>query len=203
MRKHLTVFAHREEMDGEEEKSMNNEIVPLFDEQKIEGLSIRLQKVAGQEGCLALNLAGQIDMFNTISFQRKIGMAIEAGFVGLIFDLSRVHYISSTGIGSFTSFLRAVRPRNGDVVLVSPQPRVLEIFRLLGFSSFFRIAVSLEESVEMFARAREHEAVEPFPKTFPCPICDRKLRASRPGRFRCPECRTVLALDPAGLVLLG
>ena len=122
MRKHLTVLAMAGKGTGTRGKDMNNEIVPLFDEQKIEGLSIRLQKVAGQEGCLALSLDGQIDMFNIISFQRKIGLAIEAGFVGLIFDLSRVHYISSMGIGSFTSFLRTVRPRNGDVVLVSPQP---------------------------------------------------------------------------------
>jgi tRNA(Ile2) C34 agmatinyltransferase TiaS len=42
-----------------------------------------------------------------------------------------------------------------------------------------------------------------FPRVFPCPICEVKLRAGRAGRYRCSHCRTILALADTGAVDLG
>ncbi|MFQ3547304.1 MAG: anti-sigma F factor antagonist, partial [Termitinemataceae bacterium] len=42
-----------------------------------------------------------------------------------------------------------------------------------------------------------------FPKIFSCPICSKKLKAVKSGRFRCSECKTILAIDNAGQVFLG
>ncbi|MCP4178729.1 MAG: anti-sigma F factor antagonist, partial [bacterium] len=42
-----------------------------------------------------------------------------------------------------------------------------------------------------------------FPKIFRCPICSKKLKASKAGRFRCSECKTILAIDNSGQVFLG
>ena len=42
-----------------------------------------------------------------------------------------------------------------------------------------------------------------FPKIFTCPVCSKKLKAPRSGRFRCSECKTILAVDSNGQVFLG
>jgi tRNA(Ile2) C34 agmatinyltransferase TiaS len=47
------------------------------------------------------------------------------------------------------------------------------------------------------------EKPEVFPKVVSCPICYRKLKAVKAGRFRCSECKNILAIDEAGQVLLG
>ena len=181
----------------------NNDIVPGFDEEKDESLRIRLQKVDGVEGALVLYLTGYIDTYNSNFFQKRITRAVEGGFSKLIFNCSGLTYVSSTGIGSFTAFLKAVKPRGGDIVLLEIQPRVYEVFQLLGFSQFFTIRDTMEEAVAHFGKSAAAPMTDIFPKTFKCPVCSTRLRANRSGRFRCSKCRTILAIDQGGQVFLG
>lgn len=181
----------------------NNDIVPGFDEEKDESLKIRLQKVDNVEGCLVLYLTGYIDTYNSNFFQKRVTKAIESNYVRLIFNCSGLNYVSSTGIGSFTAFLKAVKPRGGDLVLMEIQPKVYEVFQLLGFSQFFNIKDSLEEAVDFFVKGGQTGSTNVFPKIFKCPICSKKLKATKPGRFRCSECKTILAIDNTGQVFLG
>jgi anti-anti-sigma factor len=180
----------------------NNEIVFGFDDEKDESLKIQLQKVEGIDGCLILYLNGYIDTYNSNYFQKRVIKAVEKGFIKLIFQCSGLNYVSSTGIGSFTAFLKSVRPRGGDLVLLEIQPKVYEVFQLLGFSQFFNIRENLDESINYF-RSGATESVSLFPKVFVCPICSKKLKALKPGRFRCSECKTILAIDNGGQVFLG
>jgi anti-sigma B factor antagonist len=181
----------------------NNDIVPGFDEEKDESLRIKLQKVDGLEAALVLSLSGYIDTYNSNFFQKRVNRAIDSGYTRLIFSCSGLTYVSSTGIGSFTAFLKAVKPRGGDVLLLEVQPRVYEVFQLLGFSQFFNIRDTLEDATAYFRKVVDKPASDLFPKTFKCPVCSVRLRASRSGRFRCSKCRTILAIDQAGQVFLG
>jgi anti-sigma B factor antagonist len=181
----------------------NNEIVPGFDDEKDDSLKIRLQKIEDTEGCLVLYLTGYIDTYNSNYFQKRVAKAIEASFIKLIFHCSGLNYVSSTGIGSFTAFLKAVKPRGGDLVLLEIQPKVYEVFQLLGFSQFFNIKENLDEAVSFFTARGEEGKGTIFPRIFKCPICSKKLKASKAGRFRCSECKTILAIDNAGQVFLG
>jgi anti-sigma B factor antagonist len=181
----------------------NNDIVPGFDEEKDESLKIRLQKVDTAEGCLILYLTGYIDTYNSNFFQKRVTRAIESGFIRLVFHCGGLNYVSSTGIGSFTAFLKAVKPRGGDLVLLEIQPKVYEVFQLLGFSQFFNIKDNLDEAVEFFTKETGSVESSIFPKIFKCPICSKKLKATKPGRFRCSECKTILAIDNSGQVFLG
>jgi len=182
---------------------INNDIVNGFDDEKDESLKIKLQKVNEAEGCLVLYLTGYIDTYNSNYFQKRVQKAIEAGYIRLVFHCGGLNYVSSTGIGSFTAFLKAVKPRGGDLVLLEIQPKVYEVFQLLGFSQFFNIKDNLEDSINFFRKGATIEAVSIFPKIFSCPICSKKLKALKPGRFRCSECKTILAIDNAGQVFLG
>ena len=182
---------------------VNNDIVNGFDDEKDENLKITLEKVTETEGCLILHLAGYVDTYNSNYFQKRVQKAIEAGFIKMIFHCGGLNYVSSTGIGSFTAFLKAVKPRGGDLVLLGIQPKVYEVFQLLGFSQFFNIKDTIEDSIGFFRKGASKEVVLVFPKIFSCPICSKKLKALKPGRFRCSECKTILAIDSAGQVFLG
>lgn len=181
----------------------NNDIVPGFDDEKDDSLKIKLEKVHDVEGCLILYLTGYIDTYNSNYFQKRVAKAIEAGFIRLIFQCGGLNYVSSTGIGSFTAFLKSVKPRGGDLVLLEIQPKVYEVFQLLGFSQFFNIKENLEDAISFFRSATPTESSSVFPKIFSCPICSKKLKAVKAGRFRCSECKTILAIDNTGQVFLG
>ena len=182
---------------------LNNDLVSGFDDEKDESLDVRLEKVKEAEGCLILYLTGYIDTYNSGYFQKKVQKAIEAGYIRLIFQCAGLSYVSSTGLGSFTSFLKAVKPKGGDLVLLEIQPKVFEVFHLLGFSQFFVIKENATDAVNFYRKGPSNEAEAIFPKIFSCPICSRKLKALKPGRFRCSECKTILAIDNAGQVFLG
>ncbi len=181
----------------------NNDVVPGFDEEKDESLRIKLQRLDQVEHCLVLYLNGYIDTYNSNFFQKRINRAVEAGFIRLVFHCGGLNYVSSTGIGSFTAFLKSVKPRGGDLVLLEIQPKVYEVFQLLGFSQFFNIRDTLNDAVEHFKKHTGGPREDVFPKTFRCPVCSTKLRANRSGRFRCSNCKSILAIDQTGQVFLG
>ena len=181
----------------------NNDIVSGFDDEKDESLKIKLDKVNEAPGCLLLALTGYIDTYNSNFFQKRVQKAIDSGFVRLIFQCGSLNYVSSTGIGSFTTFLKAVKPQGGDLVLLDIQPKVYEVFQLLGFSQFFNIRDSLNESIQFFNTDQTQEKQAVFPKVVACPVCYKKLKAVKAGRFLCSECKSVLVINEAGQILLG
>jgi len=181
----------------------NNDIVPGFDDEKDENLKIKLHDVPDVEGCLVLVLHGFIDTYNSTIFQNRVQRAIDEGFIRLIFNCDDLQHISSTGIGSFTVFVKAVKSQGGDIILLNIQPKVYEVLQLLGFSQFFNIQADLNDAIDFFRNNETQQETEIFPKVFACPFCSKNLKAVKPGRFRCSECKTILAIDNAGVVSLG
>jgi len=180
---------------------MNNEIVPDFDKKKNRFLSIRLQKIHEIPGCLVFQMSGHIDKSNKKFFRKQIDKAISMNFIHIILDLAEYHEVSEYGIGTFTGVLKALKIHGGDLVLMRMQPKVYEVYQLLGFSKFFRIRDNIQDAVDSFSLGAEAEG--PFPKVLNCLICGKKLRAEKPGRFRCAECKTILAIDETGQVKIG
>ena len=209
----------------------NNDIVPGFDDEKDDSLSIRLEKLDSVDGGLVLYLTGYIDTYNSNSFQKRVMLAIETGFRKLVFSCAGLNYVSSTGIGSFTAFLKQVKPSGGDVVFLGIQPKVYEVFQLLGFSQFFNMKDTMESAVEYYSGGssgipssetitRPATGVRPsagtaagtrtaapsaptFPLVFGCPSCAKKLKTPKAGKFRCSNCKSIIVVDPAGSVSKG
>ena len=86
----------------------NNTIIAGFDDEKDESLTIKLQKIDSLNTCMVIFLNGYIDTYNSSFFQKRISKIIESGYVQLVFNCASLNYVSSTGIGSFTAFLKTV-----------------------------------------------------------------------------------------------
>ena len=182
--------------------SINNNLIPGFNDERDDSLKISLEKVENVDNCIILYLNGYIDTYNSQIFQKRVAKVVDAGFINLIFNCTSLNYVSSTGIGALTSFQKMVKPKGGDIVLFEIQSKVYEVFQLLGFSQFFNIKETQEEAIEFF---NEEPVVQEssFPQIFACPVCQKKLKATKAGRFRCSECKSILAIDNKGQVLLG
>ncbi len=179
-------------------ENMSQDVIVIKD-----SLRIYIEKDASESSILVLNLKGFLDTYNSSDFQREVNKIIDSGMIKLLFNCTELNYVSSTGIGAFTAFLKTLKQKSGDVVLSCLQPKVFEVFQLLGFSKFFNIALSVDEGRGMLLGQAKKEESDIFPKIFKCPICKKNLKASKPGRFRCSECKTILKIDEAGHVSLG
>ncbi|MCI5828962.1 MAG: STAS domain-containing protein [Treponema sp.] len=181
----------------------NNDLVSGFNDEKDDSLKISLEKVDAVDNAILVILNGYIDTYNSVYFQKQVNKIVGNGFVNIVFNCSNLNYVSSTGIGSFTAFLKLVKPKNGDIVLLNIQPKVYEVFQLLGFSHFFNIKETIEDAINHFKQDSNPAGASVFPKIFSCPVCSRKLKATRQGRFKCSDCKAILAIDQNGNVFLG
>ncbi len=112
-----------------------------------DSLRISPMQVGGDRETVQLVLNGYLDTYNSPEFQSHINELINSGVRQIIFNLSGLSYISSTGIGAFTSFMKSLRQKKGNMVLFGLQEKVLEVFSLLGFTKFFKIGTDLDEAL--------------------------------------------------------
>jgi len=163
-------------------------------------LKITLERPDHDEAAV-LHLAGLIDTYNSNHFREQATRVVDAGYRHLIIDATATTFMSSTGIGAFTALLKVVKERGGSLVIYGMPTKIFEVFQLLGFSSFFIFCDSLDEAVGLLGV--ESRPTVAFPVVFTCPVCQKKLKAGRAGRFRCSNCRVILAVDEEGGVHLG
>lgn len=150
--------------------------------------------------CIIISLAGLIDTYNYKFFQKQVTFAIANGFSKVILDCDELIYVSSIGVGAFSALLNAAKQEGGGIVLLRPQYKVYEVFKVLGFSRYFSKTDTLEEAISLFSGPKHDAAQQTFPRVFPCPVCSKKLRVSQPGHFRCTGCQTILSVNKEGAV---
>jgi anti-anti-sigma factor len=106
----------------------------------------RLQvEVTGGGDAAVVRLAGEIDLTNAPMLRERLGELIEADPARVLFEMSGVHYIDSSGIGTLVEFKRRYRRGRGMVVLVAVQPRVQSLLEITRLDKFFTLAASLDE----------------------------------------------------------
>lgn len=95
--------------------------------------------VCGSPPGLSLELAGSLDGNNSLDFGAVARAALQAvsGGDALILDIRSLTYISSTGVGAFTTLLAEAKRRETFLFLRGMQERVKAVFDVLGFSEFF------------------------------------------------------------------
>lgn len=173
-------------------------IIPGFDRDHNDCLKITLQQIPDlQSGCL-VNLKGFIDSQNSKFFEKQIQKIFENGYIKIILNCMELSYISSTGIGSISILLREIKLIGGEIVFLGIQPKVFEVFQMLGFSKFFTLTSSIEESVKYFKENTREVFTNIFPCTVECPMCKKKLRAPHVGKFRCANCKVIITVTEEG-----
>ena len=178
-----------------------------------DSLKITPIQVGGDGKTVQLIMTGYLDTYNSPEFQTHVNQLIDSGINRILFNCNGLNYISSTGIGAFTAFLKNLKQKKGDMVLFGLQNKVLDVFQLLGFTKFFKIADDLDSALGTLegtgtgAPAVGPAAVEAqsgaaavFPLVFECPHCAKKLRASKPGKYRCSGCSGIIKVDEQGAV---
>ena len=161
------------------------------------GFTLQVDRIVGgpvADGAV-LHLGGRIDPTNVQRFRKRSDAVVEAGYLRLILDCTALHTLSGAAIGAFAALQRRLRRRGGDLVLLNLREPEREFFRLLGFADLLAVAMDLEEAVSHLATPRQAAPAVLFPHVLECPTCTTRLRAVKPGRFRCSSCQAVLAIN--------
>jgi len=90
---------------------------------------------------IVVNVKGHLETANSIHFLDYMTKVIDSSPSGceLILEMSELFYVSSTGIGAFTTILVNSKKRNMQLFIKNMQPKVMSVLELLGFTSFFNL----------------------------------------------------------------
>jgi len=162
-----------------------------FDEFNGKHSDLQLQGVYEKQ-VLIISPIGSIDTYNSASFDDAIQSAmsqIEDTPIHAVFNMAGVSYVSSTGIGIFTSLLKFFGERKIEMHLWRIQDKVFDVFQLLGFTTFIHFISELKEIQDRFAT----RTVEP--RLLPCPHCGKTIKVTKAGKFKCGTCKGILMVD--------
>jgi anti-anti-sigma factor len=93
--------------------------------------------VSQEKNFKIIHVSGRIDWENAAELDNAVQQIIQDGFSRIVFELNRVEFICSGGIGSLVCNLKDVRKLGGDIYLIYSNEYLGYIFETLKFDVIF------------------------------------------------------------------
>ncbi|GAB5518065.1 MAG: STAS domain-containing protein [Rhodothermales bacterium] len=100
-----------------------------------------------------LDLKGELDAHTAPELEAAIEKCRDEQKYFLIINGAALQYISSAGLGVFMAYIEEMREAGGDIKIAALQPKVFNVFDLLGFPMLFDIVDDEAEALERFDNA--------------------------------------------------
>lgn len=95
--------------------------------------------------CVYLAIAGRLDAITSVEAEQTLRSPLKDS-PPLIIDMAEVAYISSAGLRLLLILAKQYQANKAQMVLCRLQSSVLEVFKISGFSSIFRLVATGEEA---------------------------------------------------------
>lgn len=93
----------------------------------------------------------KLDAMNASSFKDKVlNLLHQTQLSKLIFDLSQVQFIDSSGLGAFLAIQRAVKKQEGNIKIVHLSKNIQTLFEIVSMHRILDIVPSMEEAIKSF-----------------------------------------------------
>jgi len=96
-----------------------------------------------------IKIEGRIDGLTSKQIQTEIEEMLEAGVKNLVLDFAGVYYLSSAGIKVFINIMKRLNTIGGQMFFVSLSSHILEIFKISGLCSVFKVFNSYQEITDL------------------------------------------------------
>jgi len=91
----------------------------------------------------------ELDAGNVAEFKRDVAPVLEEN-AKVIFDLRRLRFLDSSGLGAFLSCLRKLNAKSGDLKICGMSKQIRAVFELVRMHRIFEIFGTREEAVRTF-----------------------------------------------------
>ena len=104
-----------------------------------------------RDNIMFLSVEGNLDFKTHKEFDDRLNLVIEEGEKNILFDLSKLLYLSSCGLRVFLLYVRKIKKLGGQMVLFGLSDLVFEIFNVTGFCNIITICDTEEEALKYFS----------------------------------------------------
>jgi len=101
-----------------------------------------------EENFTIIEIKGYIDYSNYLDFQRQINLYITDN-TNIIVVCKELNFISSSGIASIIQFVKNIESKNGKVILVSLQKKLIELFNSIRLYKNLTIVPDISKAKEI------------------------------------------------------
>lgn len=102
------------------------------------------------QNCTVVSINGRLDTTNYSVLEKKLLELIDSGETRLLVNLSKMDYVSSSGLRILLMALKRITMAKGKFVLCSLQDKIKEIFEISGFTNIFEIYPDEEAGLKSF-----------------------------------------------------
>lgn len=102
-----------------------------------------------------LKFTGEFDTFNLPGFSERIDKMISQGDTLLILDLHLLKFINSAALGYLIKTSKAVKEKNGEMVMARPSKFTKRTLSTLGLDGVFSVFGSVEDAIQHFKKDEE------------------------------------------------
>lgn len=90
-----------------------------------------------------LALAGRLDGLASPGLEQKVDALVASGTRTVVFDCSRLVYVSSAGLRAFLTSAKKLKTAGGKAAFAALAPAVQEVFELSGFLNVLEVHPSV------------------------------------------------------------
>lgn len=98
------------------------------------------------QGICLISISGRIDSSNSVDLESALYKAINENS-RIIMDLADAEYMSSSGLRVLLAGKKLLKKRDGEMILISLQPVVRDVFEIAGLARLFLIKKNLEDAL--------------------------------------------------------
>ena len=94
---------------------------------------------------------GHLDAHQVGRFEKEIVRLIKENNFRIVINGKDLSYITSAGMGIIMGYIDEVREKGGDIKLCALNPRVYEIFDLVGFTEIYEFLPEEQDAIGKFS----------------------------------------------------
>jgi anti-sigma B factor antagonist len=104
-----------------------------------------------------ISVRGELDASNVGDFKRQVTPRLETN-VKVLFDMSLLRFIDSSGLGAMISCLRHTVASGGELKICCVSKQVMALFELVRMNRVFDIHTTREEALKAFGQGAGAQA---------------------------------------------
>ena len=97
-----------------------------------------------------LDLKGELDAHTVSELDAAFQKCRQDGKHQIVVNGARLRHISSAGLGVFMTYIDEIREQGGDIKIAALQPKVFNVFDILGLPMLFNIVQTEAEAIALY-----------------------------------------------------
>ncbi len=152
-----------------------------------------------QNAVLSLAFTGMINTATFPEFQAQIGKAVNDSAPRVVFDMEKLSYINSSGLGELIRCQDICRENGGDLVLIRVPEDIIRTIRIIGFHTIIKIFPDRKRAGVYFDTGATQEIAKEYARVAPKPAPSGKARPPKPFKEvfpRTPIDASIMLITP-------